>query len=126
MIIEGTVFKVGTPLRNGMVINEDAIDKFLCNIKDSGEGCIFGQLDHPENEMQPVPMHKIAEKIDVGNFWKDSEGNLMAKVEILDTPEGEVLSQIANRIGKDLKLSPAGTIYPDGNFELMSVNVVYE
>jgi len=107
--------------RNGRKYNSELWEKAFNNdiVKELfANGGLPGELDHPADREQTDPT-KIA--IMMREMPKvDENGNLIATVDVIDTPCGQIAYQLA-KYGFNFGISSRGTgdVYDDGNEELV-------
>ena len=104
----GPVASFAAPTRNGRHYSQDLWEKLFNSdlIKERFKnGGIFGQLNHPDYE--EVDMEKIAVVMPEPPV-KNDKGQLVAYVDILDTPCGRVAYQLA-KYGYKFGISSRGT-----------------
>ena len=117
----GNVASFAAPTRNGRKYDQSLWEQLFDSdlIKERfANGGIFGQLNHPEYE--EVNMQEIACVMPEPPV-KDDKGNLVAYVDIVDTPCGRIAYQLA-KYGYKFGISSRGTgdiIYDDKGEELV-------
>lgn len=101
----GIMQRAGAENQNGRVykreILEREVQKYIENFVKVGNA--YGELDHPES---PIVSLKNASHI-VKDLWWEGD-NLMGKVELLDTPSGNIVRNII-RAGHTVGISSRGT-----------------
>ena len=103
--VEGVMQRAGAKNQNGRVYEKELLvreskkymDEFVKN------GNAFGELDHPES---PVVSLKNASHIVKELYWKGDD--LMGKVELLNTPAGNIVKEII-KAGHTIGISSRGT-----------------
>ena len=103
--VEGVMQRAGAQNQNGRVYEkkilirevEKYMDEFVRN------GNAFGELDHPES---PVVSLKNASHIVKDLYWNGDD--LMGKVELLNTPAGNIVKEII-KAGHTIGISSRGT-----------------
>ena len=103
--VEGVMQRAKAENQNGRVYSKDIlvreakkyVDEFVKN------GNAFGELDHPES---PVVSLKNASHIVKELYWKGDD--LMGKVELLNTPAGNIVKEII-KAGHTIGISSRGT-----------------
>lgn len=103
--VEGVMQRAGAKNQNGRVY-EKAILERECNkyLKEFVKrGNAFGELDHPES---PVVSLKNASHVVKDLYWKGND--LMGKVELLNTPAGNIVKEII-KAGHTIGISSRGT-----------------
>jgi len=103
--VEGVMQRATSENQNGRVYSKDILareakkytDEFVKN------GNAFGELDHPES---PVVSLKNASHIVKELYWKGND--LMGKVELLNTPAGNIVKEII-KAGHTIGISSRGT-----------------
>ena len=99
----GCMQKFDTPNGNGRIYTKDVLQKEVENYwKLVKERRALGELDHPDDSVINL---KNASHLVIDMWWDDSA--LMGKVEILDTPSGNILKQLA-KSGVTLGISSPG------------------
>tara|TARA_R100001163_G_C5015688_1_gene160120 strand:+ start:335 stop:913 length:579 start_codon:yes stop_codon:yes gene_type:complete len=103
--VEGVMQRAGAKNQNGRVYEKELLvreskkymDEFVKN------GNAFGELDHPES---PVVSLKNASHIVKDLYWNGDD--LMGKVELLNTPAGNIVKEII-KAGHTIGISSRGT-----------------
>jgi len=103
--VEGVMQRAGAKNQNGRVYEKEILvreakkymDEFVKN------GNAYGELDHPES---PVVSLKNASHIVKDLYWNGDD--LMGKVELLNTPSGNIVKEII-RAGHTIGISSRGT-----------------
>ena len=103
--VEGVMQRAGAKNQNGRVYEKELLvreskkymDEFVKN------GNAFGELDHPES---PVVSLKNASHIVKDLYWDGDD--LMGKVELLNTPAGNIVKEII-KAGHTIGISSRGT-----------------
>ena len=103
--VEGVMQRAKAENQNGRVYSKDILvreaKKYVDEFVDSGNA--FGELDHPES---PVVSLKNASHIVKELYWKGDD--LMGKVELLNTPSGNIVKEII-KAGHTIGISSRGT-----------------
>lgn len=103
--VTGIMQRAGAENQNGRVykreILEREVQKYIENFVKVGNA--YGELDHPES---PIVSLKNASHV-VKDLWWEGD-NLMGKVELLDTPSGNIVRNII-RAGHTVGISSRGT-----------------
>lgn len=76
--------------RNGRIYTEREMLKHIGYLRDKikADGCILGELDHPEGRFD-ISLKEASHKI--VDLWYDQKNhNVMGKIELLDTPNGQI------------------------------------
>ena len=103
--VEGVMQRAKAENQNGRIYSKDIlvreskkyVEEFVKN------GNAFGELDHPES---PVVSLKNASHIVKELYWKGDD--LMGKVELLNTPAGNIVKEII-KAGHTIGISSRGT-----------------
>ena len=103
--VEGVMQRAKAENQNGRVYKKDILVREAKKYVDEfvKRGNAFGELDHPES---PVGSLKNASHI-VKELWWDGD-DLMGKVELLNTPAGNIVKEII-RAGHTIGISSRGT-----------------
>ena len=103
--VEGVMQRAVAENQNGRTYSKDILEREASKyVKDFVErGNAFGELDHPES---PVVSLKNASHIVKELWWKGDD--LMGRVELLNTPSGNIVKEIA-RAGHTIGISSRGT-----------------
>ena len=103
--VEGVMQRAKAENQNGRVYSKAILEreakKYVNEFVDRGNA--FGELDHPES---PVVSLKNASHIVKELYWKGND--LMGKVELLNTPAGNIVKEII-RAGHTIGISSRGT-----------------
>ena len=103
--VEGVMQRASAENQNGRVYKKEILlrecDKYLKEFVERGNA--FGELDHPES---PVVSLKNASHIVKKLWWKGDD--LMGKVELLNTPAGNIVKEII-KAGHTIGISSRGT-----------------
>lgn len=103
--VTGIMQRAGAENQNGRVykreILEREVQKYIENFVKVGNA--YGELDHPES---PIVSLKNASHV-VKDLWWEGD-NLMGKVELLDTPSGNIVKNII-KAGHTVGISSRGT-----------------
>ena len=103
--VEGVMQRAGAKNQNGRIYEKELLvreakkymDEFVKN------GNAFGELDHPESAVVSL---KNASHIVKDLYWKGDD--LMGKVELLNTPAGNIVKEII-KAGHTIGISSRGT-----------------
>ena len=103
--VEGVMQRAKAENQNGRVYSKDILEREASKyVKEFVErGNAFGELDHPES---PVVSLKNASHIVKELYWKGDD--LMGKVELLNTPAGNIVKEII-KAGHTIGISSRGT-----------------
>ena len=103
--VEGIMQRAGAKNQNGRVYEKDIlvreVKKYVDEFVDNGNA--YGELDHPES---PVVSLKNASHIVKNLYWDGDD--LMGKVELLNTPAGNIVKEII-KAGHTIGISSRGT-----------------
>ena len=103
--VEGVMQRAKAENQNGRVYSKAILEreakKYVDEFVDRGNA--FGELDHPES---PVVSLKNASHIVKELYWKGDD--LMGKVELLNTPAGNIVKEII-KAGHTIGISSRGT-----------------
>ena len=103
--VEGILQRASAENQNGRVYSKDILvreaEKYTNEFVKRGNA--FGELDHPES---PVVSLKNASHIVKELYWKGDD--LMGKVELLNTPAGNIVKEII-KAGHTIGISSRGT-----------------
>jgi len=103
--VEGVMQRASAENQNGRVYNKELLEreaqKYVNEFVKKGNA--FGELDHPES---PVVSLKNASHIVKELYWKGDD--LMGKVELLNTPAGNIVKEII-KAGHTIGISSRGT-----------------
>ena len=103
--VEGVMQRAVSENQNGRVYSKDLLEreakKYVEDFVEKGNA--FGELDHPET---PVVSLKNASHIVKELWWKGND--LMGKVELLNTPAGNIVKEII-KAGHTIGISSRGT-----------------
>ena len=103
--VEGVMQRAKAENQNGRVYSKDILvreaKKYMEEFVKNGNA--FGELDHPES---PVVSLKNASHIVKELYWKGDD--LMGKVELLNTPAGNIVKEII-KAGHTIGISSRGT-----------------
>ena len=126
----GVCQKAGTKNGNGRVYKEDTLRREIEKYQEAiSQRRSLGELDHPDDSVINL---KNASHV-VTKMWWDG-GNVMGKIECLDTPSGKILKELV-RAGVKLGISSRGlgsTKQKDGvtmvedDFQLICFDIVSE
>ena len=103
--VEGIMQRASSENQNGRVYKKEILERECKKYLDEfvKRGNAFGELDHPES---PVVSLKNASHI-VKELWWDGD-DLMGKVELLNTPAGNIVKEII-KAGHTIGISSRGT-----------------
>ena len=103
--VEGVMQRATSENQNGRVYSKAILEREAKKYVDEfvKRGNAFGELDHPES---PVVSLKNASHIVKELYWKGND--LMGKVELLNTPAGNIVKEII-RAGHTIGISSRGT-----------------
>jgi len=103
--VEGVMQRASAENQNGRVYSKDILVREAKKYVDEfvKRGNAFGELDHPES---PVVSLKNASHIVKELYWKGDD--LMGKVELLNTPAGNIVKEII-KAGHTIGISSRGT-----------------
>ena len=105
LIVEGLMQVAGGTNGNGRIYPRQILEREVNKLKETSiaQGNAFGELDHPDS---PLVQLKNASHIIKDLWWEGN--NLMGRVEILNTPFGNIVSEILNA-GYAVGISSRGT-----------------
>ena len=103
--VEGVMQRAGAKNQNGRVYDKAILERETKKYMDEfvKRGNAFGELDHPES---PVVSLKNASHVVKDLYWKGDD--LMGKVELLNTPAGNIVKEII-KAGHTIGISSRGT-----------------
>ena len=103
--VEGVMQRATAENQNGRVYSKDLLEREAKKYMEEfvKRGNAFGELDHPET---PVVSLKNASHIVKDLYWKGND--LMGKVELLNTPAGNIVKEII-KAGHTIGISSRGT-----------------
>jgi hypothetical protein len=103
--VEGVMQRATSENQNGRVYSKAILEREAKKYTDEfvNNGNAFGELDHPES---PVVSLKNASHIVKELYWKGND--LMGKVELLNTPAGNIVKEII-KAGHTIGISSRGT-----------------
>ena len=103
--VEGVMQRAGAKNQNGRVYDKEILVREVKKYMDEfvNRGNAFGELDHPES---PVVSLKNASHIVKKLYWDGDD--LMGKVELLNTPAGNIVKEII-KAGHTIGISSRGT-----------------
>lgn len=103
--VEGVMQRASAENQNGRVYSKSILErecsKYMKEFVENGNA--FGELDHPES---PVVSLKNASHVVKNLYWKGND--LMGKVELLNTPAGNIVKEII-KAGHTIGISSRGT-----------------
>ena len=105
LIVEGLMQVAGGTNGNGRIYPRQILEREVNKLKETSiaQGNAFGELDHPDS---PLVQLKNASHIIKDLWWAGN--NLMGRVEILNTPFGNIVSEIL-KAGYAVGISSRGT-----------------
>ena len=105
LIVEGLMQVAGGTNGNGRIYPRQILEREVNKLKETSiaQGNAFGELDHPDS---PLVQLKNASHIIKDLWWEGN--NLMGRVEILNTPFGNIVSEIL-KAGYAVGISSRGT-----------------
>ena len=103
--VEGVMQRAGAKNQNGRIYDKEILVREVQKYMDEfvNNGNAFGELDHPES---PVVSLKNASHIVKKLYWDGDD--LMGKVELLNTPAGNIVKEII-KAGHTIGISSRGT-----------------
>jgi len=103
--VEGVMQRATSENQNGRVYSKDILAREAKKYTDEfvKRGNAFGELDHPES---PVVSLKNASHVVKDLYWNGDD--LMGKVELLNTPAGNIVKEII-KAGHTIGISSRGT-----------------
>ena len=103
--VEGVMQRAGAKNQNGRVYEKKLLQRETKKYMDEfvKNGNAFGELDHPES---PVVSLKNASHVVKHLYWNGDD--LMGKVELLNTPAGNIVKEII-KAGHTIGISSRGT-----------------
>ena len=103
--VEGVMQRASSENQNGRVYKKEILQREVKKYMDEfvKRGNAFGELDHPE---KPVVELKNASHIVKDLYWNGDD--LMGKVELLNTPAGNIVKEII-KAGHTIGISSRGT-----------------
>lgn len=103
--VEGILQRADSKNQNGRVYEKSILERESNKYMEEfvKRGNAFGELDHPES---PVVSLKNASHIIKDLYWKGND--LMGKVELLNTPAGNIVKEII-KAGHTIGISSRGT-----------------
>lgn len=121
-VFEGVFTPCGIKNRNQRIYDEKEVLPHLAYLRDKikKEGCILGELDHPEGRFE-IYLHEASHKIT--DLWYDQQKHaVMGKLELLDTPNGKTMQAMVDA-GCPLYVSSraAGTVNPDSHVSIQQI-----
>jgi hypothetical protein len=121
-VFEGIFTQCGVENRNQRIYDRDEILPHLAYLRDKikEEGCILGELDHPEGRFE-VFIKEASHKIT--DLWYDTNENcVMGKLELLNTPNGKTIQAVVDA-GCPLFVSSraAGTVGADKHVSIQQI-----
>lgn len=105
LIVQGLMQVAGGTNGNGRIYPRQILEREVNKLKETSiaQGNAFGELDHPDS---PLVQLKNASHIIKDLWWEGN--NLMGRVEILNTPFGNIVSEIL-KAGYAVGISSRGT-----------------
>ena len=103
--VEGVMQRAVSKNQNGRVYSKAILEREMSKYMDEfvKNGNAYGELDHPES---PIVSLKNASHIVKDLWWKGDD--LMGKVELLNTPAGNIVKEII-KAGHTIGISSRGT-----------------
>ena len=103
--VEGVMQRAGAKNQNGRIYTKEILMREVKKYMDEfvKNGNAYGELDHPES---PVVSLKNASHIVKNLYWNGDD--LMGKVELLNTPSGNIVKEII-KAGHTIGISSRGT-----------------
>tara|TARA_R100001591_G_C4307692_1_gene172065 strand:+ start:201 stop:779 length:579 start_codon:yes stop_codon:yes gene_type:complete len=103
--VEGVMQRAGAKNQNGRVYEKKLLMREVAKYMDEfvNNGNAYGELDHPESAVVSL---KNASHIVKDLYWKGDD--LMGKVELLNTPSGNIVKEII-KAGHTIGISSRGT-----------------
>mgnify|MGYP003631198670 FL=1 len=103
--VEGVMQRAKAENQNGRVYSKDILVREAKKYMEEfvSRGNAFGELDHPES---PVVSLKNASHVVKDLYWKGND--LMGKIELLNTPAGNIVKEIV-KAGHTIGISSRGT-----------------
>jgi len=103
--VEGVMQRAGAKNQNGRVYEKKLLMREVAKYMDEfvNNGNAYGELDHPESAIVSL---KNASHIVKDLYWKGDD--LMGKVELLNTPSGNIVKEII-KAGHTIGISSRGT-----------------
>ena len=103
--VEGVMQRAGAKNQNGRIYTKEILMREVKKYMDEfvNNGNAYGELDHPES---PVVSLKNASHIVKNLYWNGDD--LMGKVELLNTPSGNIVKEII-KAGHTIGISSRGT-----------------
>lgn len=103
--VEGIMQTAGAKNQNGRVYKKPILEREIDRFKEEfiKQGNAYGELDHPESAIVSL---KNASHI-IKDLWWEGE-NVMGKVELLNTPSGNIVKEII-KAGHTIGISSRGT-----------------
>ena len=104
--VEGVMQRAGAKNQNGRVYEKKLLQRETKKYMDEfvKNGNAFGELDHPES---PVVSLKNASHVVKDLYWNGDD--LMGKVELLNTPAGNIVKEII-KAGHTIGISSRGCL----------------
>lgn len=104
VIVEGLMQVAGDLNGNGRIYPKEILEREVKKLKDTfiKNGNAFGELDHPES---PIVSLKNVSHIIKDLWWEGN--NLMGRVEVLNTPFGNIVKEIL-KAGYNIGISSRG------------------
>ncbi len=123
--VEGVMQRAGAKNQNGRTYDKSILQREVKNYMNEfvNNGNAFGELDHPES---PVVSLKNASHVVKDLYWDGDD--LMGKVELLNTPSGNIVKEIikgghtigiSSRGTGSVKQTNEGTLEVQPDFELV-------
>lgn len=121
-LFEGPFTICGVKNRNERIYDESEVLKHLSYLRDKikKEGCILGELDHPEGRFE-IYLKDVSHKI-TDLWYEPSKKTVMGRLELLDTPNGITMKKMVDA-GCPLYVSSraAGTVGADSHVAIQQI-----
>jgi hypothetical protein len=116
-----SILEVDQPTKlTGRLYKKEVVEAALVQVK----GDLVGKLDHPDDNDSRVKLHRASHM----SSEFEIEGNeLVCNIHVLDTPQGEVLSDMIEKGEVEFRAVGFGRVSEDGvvdEFEITSVSAV--
>jgi len=120
VVLEGVFAEFGIENRNGRIYEEKEYLPHLEYLKkDMANGSLLGELDHPERF--EVALGNVSHRIT--ELWYDqSARQIKGRIEVLDTPKGQIAKSLLNS-GVPLSISSraAGIVNEDKTVQIQQI-----
>lgn len=121
-VFEGVFTQCGIENRNNRIYDPEEVLPHLAYLRDKikSEGCILGELDHPEGRFEIYL--KDASHMITDLWYEPKTKCVMGKLELLNTPNGKTIQAIVEA-GCPLFVSSraAGTVGPDKHVSIQQI-----